>query len=188
MPIYNNPDKASHNNPKDANKRFRQVMPYLSNQWQYAQRLIGSQRIQPITQSNWYQPREIVQGSPVESSLFKPTTEQFPLSAKEWQAIDHYLLSHQARAFLVMWKGQLVHQFYHNFKPHYQFNSMSMLKTLVAVLVGIAIDQGLIANVHVKAADFLPEWRHDQRREISIENLLSMQSGLKSDSKLDAKT
>ena len=188
MPIYNNPDKASHNNPKDANKRFRQVMPYLSNQWQYAQRLIGSQRIQPITQSNWYQPREIVQGSPVESSLFKPTAEQFPLSAKEWQAIDHYLLSHQARAFLVMWKGQLVHQFYHNFKPHYQFNSMSMLKTLVAVLVGIAIDQGLIANVHVKAADFLPEWRHDQRREISIENLLSMQSGLKSDSKLDAKT
>jgi CubicO group peptidase (beta-lactamase class C family) len=172
----------------ELDKRLKQFIPYLSNQVQYAQRVLGSQRIQPITQSNWYQPREIVLGNPVDQPAFLPLTDQFPLSGQGWQAIDQYLLKHQTRAFLVLWKGQLVHQFYHQFKPHYQFNSMSMLKTLVALMVGIAIDQGLIADVHVKAAEFLPEWQHDQRRAISIEHLLSMQSGLKSDVKVDAKT
>ena len=175
-------------NTNQTNRQANGFMPYLSNQVKYAQRVLGSQRIQPITQSNWYQPRETVLGNPAGQPPFLSLTQQFPLSAQDWQNIDQYLLNHQTRAFLVLWKGQLVHQFYHQFKPHYQFNSMSMLKTLVALLIGIAIDQGLIAGVHVKAAEFLPEWQHDARRDITIEHLLSMQSGLKSDVKLDAKT
>lgn len=176
------------NNDNTLNTRAAGILPYLSQQLQYAQRVLSSQRIQPITQSNWYQPRDMVLGNPAGQPPFLPLTEPFPLSAQGWQTIDQYLLKHQTRAFLVLWKGQLVHQFYHQFKPHYQFNSMSMLKTLIALMIGIAIDQGMIADVHVKAAEFLPEWQHDARREISIEHLLSMQSGLKSDVKLDAKT
>ena len=136
-------------NANQTNRQAKGFLPYLSNQMQYAQRVLGSQRIQPITQSNWYQPRETVLGNPAGQPPFLPLTQQFPLSTQDWQNIDQYLLNHQTRAFLVLWKGQLVHQFYHQFKPHYQFNSMSMLKTLVALLIGIAIDQGLIAGVHV---------------------------------------
>ncbi len=174
--------------PKNLTKHVQHVVPYLSQQMQYAQRVLGSQQIQPITQSNWYQPRETVHGNPIAQPFDTSLAEQFPLSTQGWQSIDNYLLAHDTRAFMVLWKGQLVHQFYHQFKPHYQFNSMSMLKTLMALMVGIAIDRGVIANVHVKAADFLPEWQHDPRRDISIEHLLTMQSGLKSDVKLDART
>jgi CubicO group peptidase (beta-lactamase class C family) len=147
----------------------------------YIKRLLGSQLIRPITQSNWYQPRAAMPGR------HKPLALEIGPAPAEWvnpdvlEEVDHYLMNQNTNALLIMHKGKLVHAHYRNFKKHYTFNSMSMVKTIQAMAVGIAIEQGLIGSVHDAAADYLPEWKNDRRSEITIEHLLTMQSGLKSD-------
>jgi CubicO group peptidase (beta-lactamase class C family) len=59
-------------------------------------------------------------------------------------------------------------------------NSMSMAKTLVGMLVGVAIDKGVIQSVDEPIGKFLKEFEADPRGKITIRNLLQMESGLAS--------
>ncbi len=54
----------------------------------------------------------------------------------------------------------------------------SAAKSVVSVLVGIAIDQGHIKGVEQSASDFIPQWRGTPKAAITIRNLLTMTSGL----------
>ena len=53
-----------------------------------------------------------------------------------------------------------------------------MTRVLGAVAIGILIDRGLIPSVDVAASTYLPEWRNDARRTITIRELLTMSSGI----------
>ena len=57
-------------------------------------------------------------------------------------------------------------------------HTFSMVKSIVAVLVGIAIDKGFIKGVEQKVLDFFPEYKlkrnQEQFREVTIENFLTM--------------
>jgi CubicO group peptidase (beta-lactamase class C family) len=54
----------------------------------------------------------------------------------------------------------------------------SVAKSLVAILVGIAIGEGRLQGLDQSASDFIPSWREDGRRGISVRHLMSMTSGL----------
>jgi CubicO group peptidase (beta-lactamase class C family) len=54
----------------------------------------------------------------------------------------------------------------------------SFNKTLTALAIGIAVGEHRIRSIDQPAADFIPEWRNDPRRDITIRNLLQMSSGL----------
>ncbi|MBN2413344.1 serine hydrolase [candidate division KSB1 bacterium] len=61
--------------------------------------------------------------------------------------------------------------------PHY---IMSVTKSITSVCIGIAIDKGLIKNVHESIFDYLPDYRRfntDGKDKITIEHLLSMTAG-----------
>lgn len=144
--------------------------------------VFGGLMISPVTQVGWYKPLTVVKGSstPVELTMHP----EFPVSERVLKDVGDYLWSHQTRAFLVMHKGLLVHAQYRDFKKTDTFNSMSMVKTLLAMAIGIAIDEGFIGSVNDAAVQFLPEFQNDERRHITVENLLTMQSGLRSDTLL----
>ncbi|WBW96756.1 serine hydrolase domain-containing protein [Oceanirhabdus sp. W0125-5] len=65
-------------------------------------------------------------------------------------------------------------------KPH---DIYSCSKSIVSTLIGIAIDEGLIDSINNKVLDFFPEviiHKEDiNKKEITIENLLTMTTGLK---------
>ena len=152
----------------------------------YLRRLAESQLIQPVTDADWYQPQVLLKGSGQTTPLpITPWPEHDTpaVSAFRRELLQH-LSRHQTRALLVMHRGQLIWEHYQNFEAQRRFNSMSMTKTVMALLIGIAIDRGLIGSVQEPVADYLPQWRHDARRLITIEHLLTMQSGLLSDVKL----
>jgi hypothetical protein len=132
--------------------------------------------IRPVTQVDWYKPLTPVKGSqtPVELALHP----ECPVSDTILNEIGDYLWDHQTHAFLVMHKGQLVHAQYRDFKKTDTFNSMSMVKTIVGMAIGIAIDQGMIGNVHDMAAKYLPEFMGDERRDITIEHAVWTQKRL----------
>lgn len=54
----------------------------------------------------------------------------------------------------------------------------SISKSVVSLLVGIALREGAIASVEQPAAEFLGEWRGKPQERILIRHLLSMTSGL----------
>ena len=58
--------------------------------------------------------------------------------------------------------------------------SQSVGKSVTSLLVGIAIENGLINSIDQPASDFITEWQNDDRSEIRIRDLLNMRSGLES--------
>jgi len=54
----------------------------------------------------------------------------------------------------------------------------SVGKSMVAVLIAMAVEEGVIQGLDQAAADFIPQWRNDARAGISLRHLMSMTSGL----------
>ncbi|HEY2049870.1 MAG TPA: serine hydrolase [Caulobacteraceae bacterium] len=54
----------------------------------------------------------------------------------------------------------------------------SAAKSVLSVLVGIAIDQGHIKGLDQSVSDFIPAWRGTPKQAITIRHMLSMTSGL----------
>lgn len=83
------------------------------------------------------------------------------------------------KAFLVFRGDTILHESYYDDHNAQQLsNSFSMAKTVVAMLIGIAIDEGYIDNLDVKVGEFIPEFSTGKKSKITIRHLLIMASGL----------
>ena len=83
------------------------------------------------------------------------------------------------KAFLVF-KGDslLYEEYWDTHEIETVSNSWSMAKTVVGILVGIAIDEGEIGSIHDHVSKYIPDYKVGDRSEITIHNLLTMSSGL----------
>jgi CubicO group peptidase (beta-lactamase class C family) len=92
----------------------------------------------------------------------------------------------QLRSLLVSWRGKLVAEHYATgVRPGALANVKSASKSIIAALVGVAIERGLIKSVREPIATYFPELRRDSDRRkqaITVEDLLTMRSGLASTS------
>ena len=90
------------------------------------------------------------------------------------------------RSLLVSYRGQLVLERYFNGARATQpANIKSASKSVISALVGIAVARGFIKSVDQPIAGYFPELAKDsepRKREITIEDLLTMRSGLESTS------
>ena len=57
-------------------------------------------------------------------------------------------------------------------------NSFSAAKSVVSLLIGVAIDEGEIGSVDQPVSDFLPSFKEGDKTKITIRHLLTMSSGL----------
>lgn len=57
-------------------------------------------------------------------------------------------------------------------------NVFSITKSIVSMLIGQAVEEGYIGSIDDKVVKYLPEFNHGNNDKISIEDLLSMRSGL----------
>ncbi len=77
---------------------------------------------------------------------------------------------------MVLYKGQQVAETYQKgFSPETRFLSWSMAKSFTNTLIGIRIKQG---KLDLQKPIDLPDWRNDDRKNITLNNLLQMNSGL----------
>ncbi len=90
------------------------------------------------------------------------------------------------RSLLVSVGGELIEEHYFNgASARRSANLKSASKTIVGILVGIAIDRGYLEGVDQPIVDFFPEELADAdpvKRSITVGDLLSMRSGLESTS------
>jgi CubicO group peptidase (beta-lactamase class C family) len=108
------------------------------------------------------------------------------ISADAVQTALDFAEAQNSVALLVLHRDQLVvEQYWQDHPPDGLVNSMSMVKSLLALLIGIAIEEGHIQSVDDPAKDYIPEWANDSRGDITLADLLYMQSGLKNDERID---
>ena len=95
-------------------------------------------------------------------------------------SIDAYLSRNRTTGLLVM-KGDmvLVERYQYDRTPAHRMTSMSMAKTVVAMLVGIALHEQRIASLDDRAEDYVRELRGTPYGETSIRDLLRMSSGIR---------
>jgi CubicO group peptidase (beta-lactamase class C family) len=90
------------------------------------------------------------------------------------------------RSLLVSHKGTIVlERYYHGARATQLANIKSASKSVIAALVGIAVSKGLIKSVDQRIAEYFPELAKDpdaKKRDITIEDLVTMRSGLDSTS------
>jgi len=90
------------------------------------------------------------------------------------------------RSLVVSRRGQVIAEYYAGrARPGTLANVKSASKSIISALVGIAIDRGLIPGVKEPIATYFPELRKDpdrRKQAITVEDLLTMRSGLESTS------
>jgi CubicO group peptidase (beta-lactamase class C family) len=90
-----------------------------------------------------------------------------------------FMGSLETKAFLVFRGDSILFEKY--FDTHTRntvSNSFSAAKTVVALLVGIAIEEGKIKSLDEPVGNYIPEFASDDKKEITIRHLLQMSSGL----------
>lgn len=90
-------------------------------------------------------------------------------------------------SLLISHRGELVFEEYYNgADPRRPANMKSASKSVISALIGIAIDEGHIKSVEDSITKYFPEYIFNQtdpdKQLITIENLLTMQSGLETTS------
>lgn len=82
-------------------------------------------------------------------------------------------------AYLVIKDEQILHEEYWlNFNKDSVMNSFSVAKSIVALLIGVAIQEGKIKSINQKVKEFLPNFSKGLNYKIRIVDLLSMSSSL----------
>ena len=123
--------------------------------------------------------------------IFEHATVHAPDSCWEWTVSDKYnsfQLSKEDSAyiddmktvsFLVIKNDSILYETYRGgWNDTLTSNLFSATKSIVGLLVGIAIDEGKIGSVDDKVTKYIPEYNRGRQKDITIRNLLTMSAGM----------
>ena len=111
--------------------------------------------------------KPLPQGDSAVSARFPPIAKAF---------VDDHAYHGHPFAFVVLHKGGIVAEHYdQGIGPDTKLLSWSMAKSFVNALVGMMVKDSLI-DIHAPLP--IPEWQDDDRKTITLHDLMQMQSGL----------
>ena len=87
---------------------------------------------------------------------------------------------------VIIKNGVLVSERYADTRDADSFaTSWSVAKSFTSALIGIAVRDGLIRDINVSMADFIPAWQGTEKADITLRHVLMMSSGLDWDESYD---
>jgi CubicO group peptidase (beta-lactamase class C family) len=96
--------------------------------------------------------------------------------------LEQYLQENRTVAFLVIQNDTILYeQYWADYDAAAIVPSFSMAKSLTSILIGCAIDDGLIQSIEEPVTNYIPELEKNGFDKVSIKHLLQMTSGLKFD-------
>lgn len=148
---------------------------YATDPWLW-KRFATALQAQDISNVDWRRPAEAVPGG--SRSLARAEPES--ITAAAVRAAVEYAEATNSHALLVHHRGALVVERYWNGHGRdTRFDTASMHKTVMALLLGAAIEDGYIDSVDDPVGRYLSEWADDARGDITLRQLATMSSGLK---------
>ena len=115
-----------------------------------------------------------IENIPTKKNIPKPEILQLAIQKAfdrkgEWEK--------QTRALLVIYEDSIVLEHYSDgFNEDSKILGWSMTKSITNVLIGILVKEGKLS---IKEKNLLPEWAKDNRKNITLDDLLRMSSGLR---------
>jgi CubicO group peptidase (beta-lactamase class C family) len=138
-----------------------------------------------ITDVDWYVPKETVPGGGG-TPLPRASTDEIRIRPAALEEAARLADAKNASALLVAQDDKIVFErHWRGHRPGDPTNSASMAKTITSLLIGIARDEGVIHSLDEPAAIWLPAWRDDARKKITLRHLLQMHSGLRPQGEYD---
>lgn len=126
---------------------------------------------------DWYDPVAPVAGDERPFETIAP--EQAGISPTALEAAAAWAKEQNSTALIVARDGKIVFErYWQGTGRDTRFNPQSMSKSVLAMLVGTAIERGEIATVDTPMGSYLDEWASDPRGAITIRQMLWMASGL----------
>ena len=96
-------------------------------------------------------------------------------------SLDTWFDRSQTQALIVQKKGRIVYERYSpDTDDGRNINAMSMTKTIIAILIGVAIDDGFINSEKDSISRYLPEIVQRPENPVTLRDLLRHTSGIKS--------
>ena len=93
--------------------------------------------------------------------------------------LDEFVTMHHTHAFLIIRNDTILYQRYPNdHAPEAPVTTFSVTKSVVATLVGIAIQQGHLRGMEQRVAEVLPEWAERGFPDLTVGDLLQHSSGI----------
>lgn len=86
----------------------------------------------------------------------------------------------QSDAILIVHNGRAI--FEYRSDPYWQpIDALAITKSVVALTIGLLIDEGKITSIDTPVYQFYPEWEQGHKKSITIRHLLNQTSGLQAD-------
>lgn len=121
-----------------------------------------------------FENRTIEAGTP-QSWTINANYNTYNLNKTEREMVESY----RTIAFLVIQNEEIIfEEYWDNYGPSSLSNSFSAGKSIVSLLVGIALDEGYIQSLDQKVMEFIPEYNKAGNSDLSIKDVLTMSTGL----------
>jgi CubicO group peptidase (beta-lactamase class C family) len=128
-----------------------------------------------VTEVSRFQPSQRVKGCTTAPLANDPA--RFP--AANFAAMKAYSDRHGGVGLIVLRDGAVVGEAYRpGASAGTQASSQSMHKTVVGLMAGTAVAEGLIPSLDVPVGRYITEWKDDARGKIPLRRFLHMASGL----------
>lgn len=105
--------------------------------------------------------------------------DRIKIGKKSFIGLNHFLELQNTLAFLIIKNDTLIYEKYFNEHSESSISqSFSMAKSITSILIGCAIDDGLIKSVDQPVTDYVPELKSNGYDKVKIKHLLQMTSGM----------
>ena len=93
--------------------------------------------------------------------------------------LDEFILHNNVTGLLVIKSGEIILETYVAGNTELtRWGSMSVTKSILSLLVGVAIEDGFIGSTDDRIVDYLPALKGSAYEQVTIDNLLRMSSGV----------
>jgi CubicO group peptidase (beta-lactamase class C family) len=124
-------------------------------------------------------PIEVVEGAPGTHPLAVAGPNDVGISPEALAKAQAYSDSLGGHALIVWRNGKIRYEHYGDgVTADTRFETFSMHKSVLGLVYGQALKDGIIHSLDDKAGDYLTEWANDPRGQITLRQLLTMSSGL----------
>jgi CubicO group peptidase (beta-lactamase class C family) len=108
----------------------------------------------------------------------KPLAVEYTFGGSRY-SLEDYFKRNFVTGFLVLRNDQiLAERYFHGSDQNSRFVSQSLSKSIVSILIGAAVDDGLIKSIQDPVTNYLPYLSMSGYSSVTVKNLLQMSSGV----------
>jgi CubicO group peptidase (beta-lactamase class C family)/dienelactone hydrolase len=154
------------------------VAIFVAYKFTYIKRIATSMGTEQVREVDWYEPKIAMQAAKKPEKIIFTQPQNTSTDRQFADAIE-YAQDINSSAFLVWQGGELiVDKYWAPYDKNSYTQTHSIHKSLLSMLVGIAIDEGAITSIDDPVSKYLGHWIEQPLGQISVKNLLNMTSGL----------